>query len=139
LIATTMHSKEVRTADDRDLSPWVFIFPWVYIASSETVDTVAASAVAASVVLFAYRWPKTNVDRYRRVQRFVEAFFPRIGAFQRRPRHPKWRDVNRAAALPGWTRFEAAQAWRDRHLRAAPAGTPAAQPATSGPAAGRPF
>jgi uncharacterized protein len=74
----------------------------------ETVDTVAVGAV-----LIAYNWPKTNVDRYRRVQRFVEAFFPKIGELQKPPRHPKWREVNIAATLPGWTRFEAAQQWID--------------------------
>jgi TRAP-type uncharacterized transport system substrate-binding protein len=101
------------------------------IASGETVDTVAVSAV-----LFAYGWPKTSVDHYRRVQRFVEAFFPRIGEFQRPPRHPKWHDVNLAATLPGWTRFEAAQAWLDSHLRGAPPlGTPAVGPAAAGPTA----
>ncbi len=99
------------------------------IAAGETVDTVAVSAV-----LIAYNWPKTSVDRYRRVQRFVEAFFPRIADFQRPPRHPKWHDVNLAATLPGWTRFEAAQEWLDSHLRTRP---PAAESATatSGPAA----
>jgi uncharacterized protein len=107
------------------------------IASGETVGTVAASTV-----LIAYGWPKTNVDRYRRVQRFVEAFFPKIALFQRPPRHPKWHDVNLAATLPGWTRFEAAQAWLDSHLQGAPRspGTDAAKPAaTAGPAVRRPF
>jgi len=63
--------------------------------------------------LIAYNWPKTNVDRYRRVQRFVEALFPKIAEFQKPPRHAKWREVNLAAQLRGWTRFEAAQAWLD--------------------------
>jgi TRAP-type uncharacterized transport system substrate-binding protein len=80
------------------------------IASGETVETVAVGAV-----LIAYNWPKTNADRYRRVQRFVEAFFPRITDFQRPPHHPKWREVNLAATLPRWPRFEAAQAWLDSH------------------------
>jgi hypothetical protein len=26
-------------------------------------------------------------------------------------RHPKWRDVNLGAVLPGWTRVEAAETW----------------------------
>jgi hypothetical protein len=108
------------------------------IAPDETVDTVAVGAV-----LIAYDWPKTNVDRYRRVQRFVEAFFPRIAELQRPPRHPKWRDVNLAATLPGWTRFEVAQAWLDSHQQAASRlpGPPAAQPATAtaGPAARPPL
>jgi uncharacterized protein len=84
------------------------------MSAGETVDTVAVGAV-----LIAYNWPKTNVDRYRRVQRFVEAFFPKIAEFQKPPRHVKWREVNLAATLPGWTRFEAAQAWLDSHQEAA--------------------
>ena len=101
------------------------------IAPGETVDTVAVGAV-----LISYNWPKTSVDRYRRVQRFVEAFFPKIAFFQQPPRHPKWHDVNLAATLPGWPRFEAAQEWLDSHMQAAQR-IPVAQPATatSGPAA----
>jgi uncharacterized protein len=80
------------------------------IAPGETVDTVAVGAV-----LIAHNWPKTNVDRYRRVQKFVEAFFPKIAEFHKPPHHVKWREVNIAATLPGWTRFDAAQAWLDNH------------------------
>ena len=58
-----------------------------------------------------------NQDRYSRVQRFVEAFFPKIAEFQKPPRHVKWREVNLAATLPGWKRFDAAQAWLDQHNR----------------------
>jgi uncharacterized protein len=85
------------------------------IPTSATVETVAVGAV-----LIAYNWPKTNPDRYRRVQRFVEAFFPKISEFQKPPRHPKWREVNLAAILPGWTRFEAAQQWLDSQRRDLP-------------------
>jgi uncharacterized protein len=79
------------------------------IPSGESVDTIAVGAV-----LIAYKWPKKNVDRYGRVQRFVEAFFSKIADFQKPPRDLKWREVNIAATLPGWTRFEAAQAWLDK-------------------------
>jgi TRAP-type uncharacterized transport system substrate-binding protein len=82
------------------------------IAPNEIVDTVAVGAV-----LIAYNWQKTNADRYRRVQRFVEAFFPKINEFWKPPHHPKWREVNIAATLPGWNRFEAAQAWLDNQQR----------------------
>jgi TRAP-type uncharacterized transport system substrate-binding protein len=80
------------------------------VPAGESVDTVAVGAV-----LIAYNWPKTNQDRYSRVQRFVEAFFPKIAEFQKPPRHVKWREVNLAATLPGWKRFDAAQAWLDQH------------------------
>jgi len=106
------------------------------IPSGETVNTVAVSAV-----LIAYNWPKTNQDRYERVQRFVEAFFPKITEFQKPSRHVKWREVNLTATLPGWKRFDAAQAWLDQHgspeangnQPAAAAASPAgAQPANGG-------
>ena len=80
------------------------------VPASESVDTIAVGAV-----LIAFNWPKTNLDRYSRVQRFVEAFFPKIAEFQKPPRHVKWREVNLAANLAGWKRFEAAQAWLDQH------------------------
>ncbi len=109
------------------------------IPPGQTVDTVAVGAV-----LIAYNWPKTNADRYRRVQRFVEAFFPKIAEFQKTPRHPKWREVNIAATLPGWTRFEVAQQWLDSQRAQAqrnvpgknePAATEQASVSGSGPAA----
>jgi TRAP transporter TAXI family solute receptor len=75
------------------------------IEPGRTVDTIAVGAV-----LIAYNWPKDS-ERYRRLARFVEAFFPRLAEFQRPPRHAKWRETNLAAVLPGWTRFEPAERW----------------------------
>ncbi len=100
------------------------------VAAGETVDTVAVGAV-----LIAYNWPKTNLDRYSRVQRFVEAFFPKIAEFQKPPRHVKWREVNLAATLPGWKRFDAAQAWLDQHNSPDTSSNQSAAPeqATGGP------
>lgn len=63
------------------------------------VDTLAVPAVLA-----VFNWPK-NTDRYRRVERFVQALFAKWDKFQQPPRHPKWRDVNLAATVPGWTRW----------------------------------
>jgi uncharacterized protein len=83
------------------------------VPSGEIVDTVAIGAV-----LIAYNWPKINSDRYGRVQRFVESFFAKIAEFQKPPRHVKWREVNLAATLSGWNRFDAAQAWLDNQHQA---------------------
>src|SRR5215831_9993477 len=66
--------------------------------------------IADEVVLIGFNWPK-NSDRYRRVQRFVEAFFPKIEEFRKPPNHPKWREVNLAVTVKGWKRFEAAEEW----------------------------
>jgi uncharacterized protein len=79
------------------------------LAPGQTVDTIAAG-----VALIAYNWPK-NTDRYRRIAKFVDAFFPRLADFQKPPRHPKWREANLAAVLPGWKRFEAAEEWLRTH------------------------
>lgn len=79
------------------------------IAEGQSYDTVAVGAV-----LIAYNWPK-RTEPYRRLEKFVESFFPRLAEFQRPPRHPKWREANLAATLPGWTRFPAAEEWLKRN------------------------
>jgi uncharacterized protein len=58
------------------------------IRAGQSIDTIAVGAV-----LIAYNWPK-NTERYRRVEKFINAFFPRISDFQRAPNHVKWREVN---------------------------------------------
>ena len=75
------------------------------LAPGQTAETIAAG-----VALIAFNWPK-NTDRYRRIAKFVDAFFPRLAEFQKAPRHPKWREANLAAVLPGWKRFEGAEEW----------------------------
>jgi TRAP transporter TAXI family solute receptor len=83
------------------------------IAPGEKVESVAVSAV-----LIAFNWPK-GTDRYRRIQSFVDHFFPRLADFQKAPRHPKWREANLAAVLPGWKRFEGAEEWLRRNEQVA--------------------
>jgi TRAP transporter TAXI family solute receptor len=65
----------------------------------DSIDTIAVGAVMA-----VYAWPP-GTERHRKVARFVEAFFARFPTFLQPPRHPKWREVNLAAQVPGWTRF----------------------------------
>src|SRR5579871_413522 len=64
--------------------------------------------IAVPQVLAVFNWQK-NQDRYRKVQRFVQSFFSKFEQFQMPPRHPKWRDVNLAATVPGWTRWPVAE------------------------------
>ncbi len=72
------------------------------------MDTVSVCAV-----LVAFNWSGDNV-RYRKVAKFVDAFFSKFDELQKPPRHPKWREVNFAATLEGWHRSPAAQAWINR-------------------------
>jgi uncharacterized protein len=78
------------------------------IAKGRSVDSVSVCAV-----LVAFNWSKDNV-RYRKVAKFIDAFFDKFDEFQKPPRHPKWREVNFAATLEGWHRSPASQAWIDR-------------------------
>jgi TRAP transporter TAXI family solute receptor len=79
------------------------------IAKGEVVDTVAVPAVLA-----AFNW-SPHTERYRRLARFVDAFFGKIGELQQPPFHPKWKEVALNAPLPGWVRFRPAQEWLDRN------------------------
>ncbi len=65
-------------------------------------------AIAVPTVLAVYNW-KSGGDRHRRVERFVERLFENFQKFQKPPFHPKWRDVNLAATVPGWKRFPVAE------------------------------
>jgi TRAP-type uncharacterized transport system substrate-binding protein len=73
------------------------------VPEGQTVDTLAVPAVLA-----VYNWPKAN-ERYRRVERFTEGLFTKWSKFREPQRHPKWRDVNLAATVPGWHRWSGAE------------------------------
>ena len=73
------------------------------IPPGQSVETIGVPQVLA-----VYNWP-SDTDRYRRVARFVEYFFKRFDQFRHPPFHPKWKEINLASQLPGWTRFQAAE------------------------------
>ncbi|OLB79188.1 MAG: hypothetical protein AUI16_01910, partial [Alphaproteobacteria bacterium 13_2_20CM_2_64_7] len=73
------------------------------VPAGQPVDTIAAPAVLA-----VFNWSKGS-DRYRRIERFVERLFTKWDQFREPPRHPKWRDVNLAATVPGWSRWAVAE------------------------------
>ncbi len=73
--------------------------------------------VANATLLVSYNFPE-NSERYRSIAKFVYALFDNIEKFRDGPRHPKWKEVNLSAEVPGWTRFKAAQEWIDAHNRA---------------------
>jgi TRAP transporter TAXI family solute receptor len=90
------------------------------VPEGEPTDTIAVPAVLA-----VFNWQKGS-ERYRRVERFTESFFSKWDKFREPPRHPKWRDVNLAATVPGWTRWSVAEETL-RKLRAK-GGVPEAAP-----------
>jgi hypothetical protein len=56
-------------------------------------------------------------NRYGRVARFTHTLFSRIDKLQVPGFDPKWKTINLGAAVPGLTRFPAAQDWLDREVR----------------------
>jgi len=79
------------------------------IPDGKTIETIAVGSVLA-----VFNWAPDS-DRYRRVAKFTKALFENFQSFLEKPRHPKWREVNLAATLPGWKRFNAAQELLDEN------------------------
>lgn len=77
------------------------------IPSDQSVATLSNATVLA-----VYGWQE-NSERYRRLQTFVKRFFDNIDKLRDGPRHPKWKEINIAANVAGWTRFKPAQQWLD--------------------------
>ena len=94
-------------------------------------EGTVVNTIAVPTLLAVYNWPK-GTDRYRRIEKFIHAFFSKFEAFKKPPRHPRWKSVNIAGTLPGWTRFPAAQEWLDTNIKAAAQAPRAATMDTSG-------
>jgi uncharacterized protein len=82
------------------------------VDAAKPVETLAVGSLLA-----VFNWPE-NSDRYNRVKRFVDTFFSRFDEFLQPGRHPKWKEVNLAADVPGWERIKPAQDWLDRAVAA---------------------
>ena len=83
------------------------------IPAGQRIDTIAVPAILA-----AFNWDR-GTERYRKVERFVQAFFDKFAELQKPPYHPKWKEVVLSAPLTGWKRFPAAQDWLDQHANTA--------------------
>lgn len=74
-----------------------------YVKPGERIETLGVPAVLA-----VYNWPQGS-DRFRRVQRFIEYYFDKFETLHKPPYHPKWKSINLAAKVPGWTRYFVAE------------------------------
>jgi len=74
------------------------------------------ATIAVPTALISYNWPGGS-NRYGRVARFTHTLFSRIDKLQVPGFDPKWKTINLGAAVPGLTRFPAAQDWLDREVR----------------------
>jgi len=78
-------------------------YPTLMPEGQAKVETIAVPAVLA-----AFNWSKGS-EREKKIGRMVERTFANWSTFQKPPFHPKWRDVNLAATVPGWTRLDSAE------------------------------
>jgi TRAP transporter TAXI family solute receptor len=79
------------------------------VAQGESIPTIANRAL-----LVAYAWPERSAQ-YKKLAKFVDAFFGKIDQFKSNSRHPKWKEINLAAEIPGWVRFKPAADWLATH------------------------
>ncbi len=66
------------------------------------------STIAVPTVLAVFNWSRDS-ERYRKVSRFIEAFFGKFDQLQNPPYQPKWKEINLAGKVPGWTRYKVAE------------------------------
>jgi uncharacterized protein len=85
------------------------------VPQDQTVDTVAVGAVLLAANL------QVGSERYRNLVNFVDAFFTGFQSLLDPGHHPKWREVNITAELPGWRRFPPAEQWLQRNTQVAAA------------------
>src|SRR5690348_13633045 len=69
------------------------------IPEGQSIGTLCMPAVLA-----VYNFPKGS-DRARRLARFIDYYFERFDKLKQPSFHPKWKDINIAATVPGWTRY----------------------------------
>jgi NMT1-like family len=89
--------------------------------------------IAVPTILAAFSWPKGS-DRYKRVARLTDYLFDRLDKLQGPSFHPKWKDINLNAKVPGLDRFPAAQEWLDRTGGPSVAATFSGVASSAGPA-----
>jgi uncharacterized protein len=77
------------------------------IPAGQQVETVAIGQVLAAINV------PEHTERYRKIARFVDAFFTRFDELRKPGFLPQWKDVNIGASVRGWTRLKAAQDWLD--------------------------
>jgi TRAP-type uncharacterized transport system substrate-binding protein len=92
------------------------------IPQGETVQTISVAALLA-----VYNW-QANADRYRRVARFIEYLFERFDRLRQPPYQAKWREMNLAGTVPGWTRYPVAQELVEKALAKAAKPPPGIDP-----------
>jgi len=90
-------------------------------------EGVPVQTIVNRALLVTYAWPEST-PQYKKLAHFVNEFFNRIDCFKGPGRHPKWREINLWADMPGWTRFKPAAEWLAAHRTAGGTAVPPSCP-----------
>jgi uncharacterized protein len=75
---------------------------------SGLADAAKVDTVAVSTLLAAFDWSPSS-NRYRDVRSFISAFYSALQDLRQQGSGSIWRQVDVSAAIPGWTRYSAAE------------------------------
>ena len=67
-------------------------------------EGASIATLCMPAVLATYNFPRGS-DRARRLARFIDYYFERFDQLKQPSFHPKWKDINLAAKVPGWNRY----------------------------------
>jgi TRAP-type uncharacterized transport system substrate-binding protein len=87
------------------------------VPPGQRIDTIEVP-----LVLAVQSWPK-NDDSFRRIERFAQHLLARWDRLMQPPFDPRWRDVDLATRVSGWTMFSPSEAfheiirWREQRPR----------------------
>jgi TRAP-type uncharacterized transport system substrate-binding protein len=80
------------------------------LPGGQSLDTISTGTA-----LVVFNWP-AGTERYQAISGFCDRFFSNIRTLLQAPYHPKWREVNLFAQLPGWQRYQPASEWLARRM-----------------------
>ena len=83
------------------------------VRPNQAVDTLAVGSVLLAADL------RQTPVRYNNVANFVDVFFTGFQSLLSRGNHPKWSEVNIAAEVPGWHRYDPAAQWLQQNAQVA--------------------
>jgi TRAP-type uncharacterized transport system substrate-binding protein len=90
------------------------------VPSKGPIDTVAVGSILLAADL------RQSPERNNNLANFVQVFFTGFQSLLAAGNHPKWNEVNLAAEMPGWRRYDPAARWLQQNAQVSSIQDPAA-------------
>jgi uncharacterized protein len=75
------------------------------VPSNRPIDTIAVGSILLAADL------RQSPERNKNLANFVDVFFTGFQSLLAAGNHPKWNEINLAADMPGWRRYDPAARW----------------------------